>query len=130
MYKACSKCGKIHGYNVQCTKRIYKTGDDRKLRSKYAWTLKSQEIREKANYLCEVCRDEGVVMYDDVEVHHITKIIEDESLLLENKNLICLCQYHHKLADKGEINKEYLQRLAEAREQGRQPHRGVQYIKG
>ena len=69
-------------------------------------------------------------MYDDIEVHHITKITEDESLLLENKNLICLCQYHHKLADKGEISKEYLQGLAEAREQGRQPRRDGQYIKG
>ena len=119
MLKACSRCGKVHAYNVQCTKRIYKTGDDRRLRSRYAWTLKSQEIREKANHLCEVCRDQGVITYDSIGVHHITKLSEDESLLLDDFNLICLCQEHHKAADAGKIDKEYLLKLAEVRERGR-----------
>ena len=118
MLKACSKCGKVHAYNVNCTKRIYKAADERHLRSKYAWTMKSKEIREKANYLCEVCRDNEVITYDGVEVHHITKLSEDESLLLDNYNLICLCQEHHKAADAGQIDRDYLRELAKAREQG------------
>lgn len=116
MFKACSRCGKIHSSNFKCTKGIeYKGGAERKLRSKYAWTEKSKQTRENANHLCEVCRDQGVFTYDNIEVHHITKVREDESGLLDDENLICLCQEHHKQADKGEIDKEYLLRLARQR---------------
>lgn len=115
--KACSKCGKIHPYNYECrTKRRYDGGDERKLRSTYSWTKKSEEIRERANHLCEVCRDEGVYTYDGIEVHHITKVRDDKSLLLDNENLICLCKEHHMKADNGEISKEYLLKLAHHRE--------------
>ena len=119
MYKSCSKCGKIHPKNYQCdaNKRTFNGGDERKLRSQYAWTLKSQEIRERANHLCEVCRDQGIYTYDGIEVHHIVKVKDDKSLLLDNYNLIVLCKDHHGLADKGEIDSNYLLSLARSREQ-------------
>ena len=107
----------MHKVGERCSiSRDYSGGTERALRSKFAWTKKSQEIREKANNLCEVCRDKGIYIYDNLEVHHITKVKDDESLLLDNWNLICLCQECHKQADKGEINKEYLLELAERRE--------------
>lgn len=116
--KACSKCGKIHPYNYDCKiNRVYTGGDERKLRSQYSWTKKSEEIRERANHLCEVCRKEGVYTYDGIEVHHITKVKDDKSLLLDNYNLICLCKRHHLQADNGEISKEYLLELAGEREE-------------
>ena len=118
MYKACSKCGKIHPASYQCSaNRVFTGGAERKLRSKYSWTKKSEEIRERANYLCEVCRVDGVYTYDNLEVHHIVKVRDDESLLLDNENLICLCQEHHKQADNNEISREYLRELARKREQ-------------
>lgn len=86
------------------------------LRSSYNWTQKSKEIRERANYLCEVCRAEGVYTYDGLEVHHITKVKDDEDLLLDNNNLICLCTRHHHQADNNELDKDYLLSLARARE--------------
>ena len=118
MYKACSRCGKIHDEGQRCSiGRIYKSiGNERKLRSSYKWTKKSQEIRQRANYLCEVCRDRGVITYEGVEVHHITKIVDDESRLLDNSNLICLCEEHHSQADNGTLDADYLRRLAVARE--------------
>ena len=117
MYKSCCKCGKIHDTKYKCNVgRIYSGGSERKLRSKYAWTQKSEEIREKANYLCEVCRDQGIYTYDGLEVHHIIKITEDKNLLLDNNNLICLCQNHHKKADDGNIDQNYLFELAKQRE--------------
>lgn len=116
MFKACSKCGKIHSSNFKCNVGVeYKGGNERKLRSKYAWTKKSSQTRETANHLCEVCRDQGIFTYDNIEVHHITKVREDESGLLNDENLICLCQEHHKQADRNEIDKEYLLRLAKQR---------------
>lgn len=119
MYKSCSKCGKMHPFNYKCNVgKVYQGGSERRLRSTNKWTLKSQEIRENANYLCEVCRDNNIITYKDLEVHHITKVKDDESLLLDNYNLVCLCQEHHKQADKGEIDTDYLRKLAKAREDG------------
>ena len=117
MFKACSRCGKIHPANFKCSKGIeYHGGDERKLRAKYAWAKKSKEIREKSNHLCEVCRDEGVYTYTNLEVHHIDKVRENSQGLLDDFNLVTLCTMHHKLADAGKINKEYLRKLARTRE--------------
>lgn len=117
MYKTCSRCGKIHPANYKCNKgKVYRGGEERKLRNTYAWEKKSKEVREKANYLCEVCRAEGRYIYNNIEVHHITKITEDKSLLLDDFNLVCLCQEHHKKADKGLIDADYLRELAWLRE--------------
>lgn len=86
------------------------------MRSQYSWTKKSEEIREKANHLCEVCKDKGVWVYDNLEVHHIDKLKDNQAGLLDNCNLICLCTICHKKADKGLIDKEYMLRLARDRE--------------
>ena len=117
MYKSCSKCGKIHDINYRCKAIKYNyTGEERKLRSSYQWTKKSQEIREKAQYLCEVCRDRNVFTYKDIEIHHIEKVRDNPSLLLDDLNLVCLCIEHHRQADAGEIDADYLRHLATVRE--------------
>lgn len=117
MFKACSRCGKIHSASYQCNVgKVYQGGKERKQRSRYVWTKKSEEIREQAQYLCEVCRDQGEISYEKLEVHHIIPLTENPSLLLEDTNLICLCVKHHKQADNGEIDREYLRKLARQRE--------------
>ena len=116
-YKACPKCGRIHPYNYRCTKGIvYKGGVERQLRSQYKWAVKSRQIREKANYLCEVCKDHNVYTYNNLEVHHIDKLKDNQEKLLDDYNLICLCVEHHKQADRGLIDKDYLLKLAGSRE--------------
>lgn len=113
----CTKCGKIHPDNYKCLVGVqYNGGKERKLRSTWAWTNKSKEIRERANHLCEVCRAQGIFTYKDLQVHHITKVKDDETKLLDNENLICLCEEHHTLADEGKIDKDYLIKLARERE--------------
>ncbi len=117
MLKACSVCGKIHPQGYKCHRhREYKQTEERKLRATYDWTKKSLEVRDKAHYLCEVCRDQGVLTYEDLEVHHIDKLSENKEGLLDNLNLVCLCVKHHKQADAGEIDKDYLRELARGRE--------------
>ena len=117
MFKSCSRCGKIHKAGQMCAyKRIPSEENEKKLRSRYAWTIKSQQIRERANHLCEVCRDEGVYTFGGIEVHHIVKVKEDERLLLDDSNLICLCKRHHMKADNGEIDRDYLRKLARQRD--------------
>lgn len=79
------------------------------------WTEKSKQIREDANYLCEVCKDKGIYNYRNVSVHHIEKLKDKPELWLEDDNLICLCKYCHRMADAGMIDKEYLKKLARHR---------------
>ena len=117
MYKSCSKCGKMHPQGFKCnTGRTYQGGKERELRSTYSWTQKSLQIRERANNLCEVCRDQNIYTYNNLEVHHIEKVRDDESKLLDDNNLICLCASCHRDADNGKIDKNYLKQLVAKRE--------------
>ena len=114
--KSCSKCGKIHARGYKCNKgRIYANTEEKKLRSKYAWTQKSKQIKQDALGLCEVCRAQGIYTYEGLEVHHITKLSEDPNGLMDDDNLITLCVYHHKQADAGELNADYLRKLVKER---------------
>ena len=114
--KSCSRCGKIHprGYNCNVG-RIYAKTDESKLRSRYAWTKKAKQIKDDAYGLCEVCKAQGVYTYDGLEVHHITKLRDDPNGLLDDDNLIALCVYHHKQADDGELDADYLRELVKER---------------
>lgn len=114
--KSCSKCGRIHPRGYTCNVgRVYTKTDESRLRSKYAWTQKAKQIKDDANGLCEVCKAQGVYNYNNLEVHHITKLRDDENGLLDDDNLICLCTYHHKQADSGEIKADYLRKLVKVR---------------
>jgi 5-methylcytosine-specific restriction endonuclease McrA len=116
--KSCSRCGKIHPRNYNCNVgRIYTKTDESRLRSRYAWTLKAQQIKNDAMGLCEVCKAQGLYNYDNLEVHHITKLKDDPNGLLDDNNLVCLCVYHHKQADDGEIDADYLRELAKLRQE-------------
>ena len=117
MWKACGRCGKIHDNRHICyINRVYQGGKERELRNTYAWQCKAREVKEKANYLCEVCKYNGVYTYEGLEVHHIVKLLDNPSGLLDDYNLSCLCVEHHKQADKNLIDSDYLRKLAEARE--------------
>lgn len=109
------------GFECRPYKKIYKQTEERRMRNKNVWANKSREIRNKAKGLCEVCKAEGDLTYKLLEVHHIEKIKDNPTKWLDNDNLICLCNYHHRLADANEIDKEYLRKLAEARESAEYP---------
>lgn len=118
MFKSCSKCGKIHNTKFNCRVGInYKKYEDsiRKLRYTSRWRMTSERIKEESKHLCAVCLDIGAYTYTNLEVHHITKLRDDTSLFLDSDNLICLCRYHHLMADKGYLKKEYLCKLAKKR---------------
>lgn len=121
MLRSCSKCGRLHKIGYVCkegNKIDYKKYDyeEAKLRNTHSWHKKALDIKAGSNYLCAVCLDKKIYNYNDLEVHHITKIKEDKSKLLDNYNLICLCSTCHKLADSGMIDKDYLLKLAKERE--------------
>lgn len=120
MLKSCKYCGRIHDSNFDCGKKP-KSEYKRKYQTDIRYTTpmkrKSVEIKENANYLCEVCKDKGKFVTDGLETHHIEKLVDRPDLALDNSNLICLCRNCHKLSEKGEIDVNYLRELARKREE-------------
>lgn len=121
MFKSCSRCGRIHKTNYECKvnrPRVdwskYKTDADR-LHQTREWQEKSLQIRQDAQWLCELCRDNGVLTHEGLEVHHIEKVRDNPTIYLNDANLICLCVNHHKQADRGQVSKERLKELATKR---------------
>ena len=117
MLKTCSKCMKVVSEDHICPyKKLRNNKRDSKadkFRKTKAWTNKSLEIRTRDKYLCVVCMNNlyhtiNTFNYDKLEVHHITPIHEDYDKRLDNNNLITLCNYHHKLAECGDIPREEL----------------------
>lgn len=118
MMKTCSRCGKLHDFNYQCNKNRSTKKDTQanSIRNTYKWTKKSLEIRERDKNLCRCCLadiydTQYTYNFKQLEVHHIIPIEEDITLAFEDDNLITLCVYHHKLADKGVIPRKILSQL-------------------
>lgn len=120
-YITCRRCGKVVPRVHKCPyKRDYKPKEDtisNRFRASNKWKVKSIHIKERDKYLCRVCLDNKYntinrLNYTNLEVHHIIPIKLDYDKRLDDDNLITLCQYHHKLAEDGEIPKEYLHDLA------------------
>lgn len=126
MLKSCSYCGKIHDKKYECPSKPrrekYKVTEVDRFRWTKAWQRKRKEINERDKYMCQVCirklyNTHLQYNYTDIEVHHITPLAEDYSLKLDAYNLICLCAYHHKMAECGEIPKAELFKIAEEQEE-------------
>ena len=115
--RSCSICGKIHSTDNPCKKPITR-GDATAyaLRQSNRWHKKSYEIRYRSHFLCSVCFDQGVINHEDIDVHHIKKLRDEPQKLLDDDNLICLCKAHHKQADDGLIEAEYLYQLVRKRD--------------
>ena len=115
-YVTCKYCGVVpRGHNCPHRKSREKNldTDSVRFRNTKAWARKSIEIKQRDRYLCQCCLNNlyntiNWLNYKAVEVHHITTIKEDYNRRLDNDNLITLCSYHHKMADKGDIPKSAL----------------------
>lgn len=116
MLKTCSRCGIVPQDHI-CPYKRYRNKDSSdvadKFRKSKQWTNKSIEIRERDKFLCQICirnlfNTIDRLNYDKLEVHHIVPLNEDYNKRLDNDNLITLCCYHHKLADRGLISREIL----------------------
>lgn len=113
----CNKCHKWHQVGYKCT--VGKPRADRDaftIRGSRKWHNKAEEIKERSGYLCAVCKEEGRYTYNNLEVHHINKLQQHTGQALDDDNLICLCVKHHKLADSGAIDADYLRQLVAKRD--------------
>lgn len=120
----CSHCGvTTRGHNCPYKPKAKpkESTEVRRFRNSQAWAKKSAEIKQKAKHLCEVCIDNkyntiNQLNFKNLETHHIEPISDNFNRRLDNHNLVVLCQQHHKMAEKGDIPKDYLFELAEKRE--------------
>lgn len=114
--KSCSRCGMLHKRDFVCLKgRTYNGGFERKLRKKNICKKKNLEIKERAGWLCEVCRDHGIYTFEGLETHHIESIRKSPEKIVDDDNLICLCKQCHKQAEINKIDATYLKKLARNR---------------
>lgn len=123
-YVTCKYCGIVpRGHNCPHKKSRVKSLDSEsvRFRNTKVWMRKSIEIKQRDRYLCQCCLNNiyntmSMLNYKAVEVHHITSIKEDYNRRLDNSNLITLCSFHHKMADKGDIPKGVLYDLVKEKD--------------
>lgn len=119
--KSCMYCGRVHDTKFKCKERAKrvtynksKAGD---LRNTYRWRKKRDDIKERDNYMCQICKEEFLssrarIKDKELQVHHITPYKENEELFLDDDNLITLCTYHHEEAEAGKVSREHLRGIA------------------
>ena len=117
MLRSCSRCGRVHDTSYKCTAGRLPLTNEQALRNRNKWHIKSEEIRERSFHLCAICKELGDFSPKPLEVHHIIKLRDYPQGLLEDSNLIALCIDHHKQADRGEIDIDYLRDLAQQRDE-------------
>ena len=123
--KTCAKCWGVHPVGTRgCPlqpksyKQYKKDTVANQFRKTNKWRVKSEKIRYRDKFLCQVCLTKKYdtvyeYTYDNLEVHHITPLKEAQELGLDDNNLITLCAFHHKIADAGTIPRKELSWLVQ-----------------
>lgn len=109
---SCSYCGRIHEKKFDCGKkpvRVKKRYEKDKFRSTYAWQVKTEQIKERDNYLCQFCLrnfngTKSRINNKNLSVHHAVPLKDDYELRLDDNNLITTCNVHHEMAESGMIS--------------------------
>lgn len=119
MLKSCRYCGKIHSTKYICEKKpTYRPKSPTvatRVHNSYKWNKTREIVRRRDAYMCAYCLKMKLLNCVDVEVHHITSIVEDESRAFDLSNLITLCRKHHEMAEQGLINKQELFDIVKSR---------------
>lgn len=124
MLKSCSYCGRIHDSKYICSAKPKKNRaitEADKFRWTSIWQRKREEIKKRDLYLCQICIRElynTITKYntEELSVHHNIPISVEYNKRLDNSNLLTVCDYHHKMCDRGEIPREEVQRIIDEQE--------------
>lgn len=137
MLKSCHYCGRIHDKKYVCPqkeeaikRRQKKKGTkEDKFRSSSEWKWKREDIRIRDRQICQLCvrglyTAEKEIQTEGIEVHHIVPIEEDWDRRMDGENLITLCRYHHEMAEKEQIKRVILKKIAKEQEE-RENYTGI-----
>ena len=122
MFVTCKYCG-IVPRDHHCTKNPTKKKDTEasSFRNQRKWKEKAEQVKRRDKFLCQICLQEKYntmrkYNFDSLEVHHIEPLMKNFDRRLDSTNLVTLCSYHHKMADKGEIPQGELFQIVEENE--------------
>ena len=119
MLVACGRCGRIHERGACAEKPLStyrkKTTKQVLIRHSTRWQRVREQALERDCYICRMCLEQGFINHNSLEVHHICKIEENESLAYELDNLLTLCSEHHKEVEDDRAKRDYLRELASTR---------------
>lgn len=122
----CKYCNNIHDKYYDCDAKVksnrlrrkYKYSNDYKLYNDCYNTRKWRRLREEIlkdnNYMCEICLELGKINCDDLQVHHIEKVKDNQAKMFDKNNLIVVCRGHHKQIEG--MNKEELLKFIKNKE--------------
>lgn len=123
MKKACPYCNQLHEINYACSKRPQWQRNKAanaivKFRNSKQWQYKRAYIRMRDRNMCRLCAigygNKPIAYVSEVSVHHIVPLSVDFGKRLDDDNLICLCSYHHELAESGKISTILLKKIAKS----------------
>lgn len=123
MKKACPYCNQLHEINYVCPKRPQWQQNKAanaivKFRNSKQWQYKRAYIRKRDRNMCRLCAigygNKPIAYVSEVSVHHIVPLSVDFGKRLDDDNLICLCSYHHELAENGKIPAILLKKIAKS----------------
>lgn len=114
----------MHEEDYKCKKKPAKKkriDESVHFRNSQSWQNKRKKIKERDNYLCQVCirnlwGAERKYNYENLQVHHAVPLNADKTLKLDDSNLITLCEYHHYLCDMGAIPYDEVKKIIDEQE--------------
>ena len=135
--KSCKYCSRVYDENYRCNKKPVKRkkiDESVKFRNGPKWQKKRKEIKERDNYLCQVCirkiyNTRRKYNSEGLQVHHALPINLSEDLKLDENNLITLCSMHHSMCDKGQIPYEEVKKIINEQNQKQSnPHHSKNFL--
>ena len=123
MLKSCQYCGRIHPRGYMCPQKPkqahHRNEKTSSFRKTYTWQKKRNQIVSRDYHLCRICNEGSYGVYgvpgldQELSVHHIEPLEERFDLRLDDGNLLTCCSRHHRMADDGDIPRDYLHGLTE-----------------
>lgn len=116
---------RVHDSKYDCGKRpVRKKMKPSKadyFRRSGAWTSKAIEIKQRDNYLCQICLRNlydtiRQYNYENLSVHHAIPVNADYDKRLDDDNLLTVCSMHHKMCEDGQIPYEIVKGIIDEQE--------------
>lgn len=119
MQVSCKWCGRIHPRGYVCPRRPARTKRgtaQTAVRNTYKWQKTRDEVYKRDHQLCRLCLAEGRITTRNLQAHHIIPLEESTATAYDMEWIITLCSGGmdscHERAERGDVSRELLHRLA------------------
>lgn len=86
------------------------------MRNTYKWQKTRDEVYQRDHRLCRLCLAEGRITTRNLQAHHIIPLEESTATAYDMEWIITLCSGRmdscHERAERGDVSRELLHRLA------------------